>query len=397
MHPGAPRHAAARRVDEVLSSRGLVGRVHELPDSTRTALDAARAVRCEVGQIVKSLVFRSRGSGEPLLVLVSGANRVDEAWMARYTGSPLTRAGPEDVRSLTGFAIGGVPPVGHTSTLPTYIDLDLLEQPVLWAAAGHPNAVFRLTPTELLELTRGHAVAITPAEPLSDPSSPWVSFDCYGTLVDWKTGILRSLREATGLAEGEEAASLFRRYLVEEQRLERGPYRRYREVMAEALLRASRAHGLPLSPSEAAALPESVPTWPTFPDTNAALDRLSARGIRWAVLSNMDDDLLEQTLVEHGLHPTLVVSAEQVRAYKPALAHWVRFLRRSGVRTDRVWHASGGYEYDIPPAAALGLTTVYVARYGSLDPSLHVDRTVRDLDELADARLSDSGAAGDPP
>ncbi len=379
-------HRSARKFAGALESRGLFGRVVELPDSTRTAAEAASAVGCNVGQIVKSLVFRSSASGEPLLVLVSGANRVDESWMTQYVGASLARADPEDVRSITGYAIGGVPPVGHSTPLRTFIDLDLLDRSELWAAAGHPKAVCRLSAMELLDITRGRPVPVTPSEAPTDDPSSWVSFDCYGTLVDWRTGLLGALRRVVGLEDDARRLALFSAYLVEEQRLERGPYRRYREVMAEALLRAAEAQGFRLSGSEAAAVPESIPTWPAFTDTRAALQTMASRGTRLAVLSNMDDDLLQETLSTHRLPPTVVVSAEQVKSYKPALRHWVRFLRQTGADPRNVWHVSGAYEYDVPPATALGLTTVYVERYGPLAPHLRVDHTVRDLHELAELR-----------
>lgn len=386
------RHRSSRKFAAVLASRGYADRVVELPDSTRTAAEAARAVGCDVGQIVKSLVFRSSATGEPILALVSGANRVDETWMARYVGAPLARADPEHVRSLTGYAIGGVPPVGHASALRTFIDLDLLERSELWAAAGHPQAICRLSPRELLELTRGRPVPVVPQPHSTDEAAPWVTFDCYGTLVDWRTGLLEALRRVGGLPASADGDGLFRRYLVEEQRLEQGPYRPYREVMAEALLRATESQGTRLSRSDAAALPESIPTWPLFPDTRAALRRLSSRGVHLAVLSNNDEDLLRATLSANDLHVTISVSAERVKAYKPALAHWARFLKESGARPEHVWHASGGYEYDLPPAAAFGLRTVYVARYEPLRPGLTADVVVPDLDELATLRLRENRA-----
>ncbi len=133
--------------------------VVELPHSTRTAAEAAAAVGCEVAAIAKSLVFRT-DAGRSVLVITSGANRVDEARVGELLGEPIGRADPEFVREATGFAIGGVPPVGHAVEPAVFIDEDLLALPEVWAAAGTPNAVFRLTPAQLVELTGGRVLAV---------------------------------------------------------------------------------------------------------------------------------------------------------------------------------------------------------------------------------------------
>jgi len=139
---------------------GLSTQVRELPASTRTALEAAQAVGCQVGQIAKSLVFRAKRTARPILVIASGANRVDEGRMAQYVGEPLEKADAAFVRQHTGFVIGGVPPVGHAEPLPTFIDEDLLQYEEIWAAAGTPNAVFPLTPSDLVRITGGQVVGI---------------------------------------------------------------------------------------------------------------------------------------------------------------------------------------------------------------------------------------------
>jgi prolyl-tRNA editing enzyme YbaK/EbsC (Cys-tRNA(Pro) deacylase) len=152
--------SSARRVQEALDALGYTFQVVELPDSTRTAREAAAAVGCSVGQIAKSLVFQGRESGRPLLVIASGSNRVDEARLAALAGEPVAFADPDTVRSTTGFVIGGVPPAGHDQQLPTYIDQDLLAFETIWAAAGTPFAVFRLHPADLPRMTGGQVVAI---------------------------------------------------------------------------------------------------------------------------------------------------------------------------------------------------------------------------------------------
>lgn len=135
-------------------------KVIELPESTRSAKDAAQAVHCQVGQIAKSLVFSGDASGVAILVIASGANRVDEARLAAELGEPVKISSAEVVRQKTGFAIGGIPPVGHLTPLPTYIDEDLLAYDEIWAAAGTPNAVFRLDPADLIRMTSGRVIKV---------------------------------------------------------------------------------------------------------------------------------------------------------------------------------------------------------------------------------------------
>ncbi len=153
--------AKAQQVQEVLNSLGLGGRVKELPQSTRTAQEAAQALGCTVGQIAKSIVFRGGRSGKAILVVASGSNRVNEGRLAELVGEPLVKADASFVRLHTGFAIGGVPPVGHASPIETYIDEDLLQYEVIWAAAGTPHAVFPLTPEELRSIVSGQIVSVT--------------------------------------------------------------------------------------------------------------------------------------------------------------------------------------------------------------------------------------------
>lgn len=136
-------------MQEAALARGLAIVVREMPASTRTAEEAARACGVAVGQIVKSLIFLGADSGRAYLLLVSGTNRVDEQGVAAHLGESLVRPKAETVRALTGFAIGGVPPLGHTTTLATYIDRDLLQYDVVWAAAGTPHAVFAVDPRAL--------------------------------------------------------------------------------------------------------------------------------------------------------------------------------------------------------------------------------------------------------
>ena len=131
-----------------------------MQDTTRSAQDAARAVGCEVGQIVKSLVFKGKQSRQPVLVVTSGANRVNEKTIGKELAETIKMADPEFVRDVTGFAIGGVPPVGHRQALKIFIDEDLLQYEEIWAAAGTPHAVFKLTPDDLKTITNGKVISV---------------------------------------------------------------------------------------------------------------------------------------------------------------------------------------------------------------------------------------------
>ena len=152
--------SSARRVQAALDALGFSFQVVELPDSTRTAREAAAAVGCTVGQIAKSLVFQGKESGQPLLVIARGSNRVNEERLAGLAGEAVVFADADTVRAATGYVIGGVPPAGHSQPLPTFIDEDLLDFTEIWAAAGTPFAVFRLRPADLPRMTGGQVVRI---------------------------------------------------------------------------------------------------------------------------------------------------------------------------------------------------------------------------------------------
>jgi len=152
--------ASARRVEEALAALDLVGRVQERGEPTRSAAEAAAAVGCTVARIAKSLVFRAAETGRGVMVIASGVNRVDEAKIAALLGEPIVRAEAEFVRAATGYAIGGVPPLGHATPLVVLVDEDLLRFERIWAAAGTPNAVFELTPDELLRISGGRLADI---------------------------------------------------------------------------------------------------------------------------------------------------------------------------------------------------------------------------------------------
>ena len=150
----------ARKVQEALQSLGFDCQVIEMEKTTRSASEAADAVGCHVGQIVKSLIFMGRQSHDPFLVVASGLNRVNEKRLADFTGESVKMPDADFVKQKTGFVIGGVPPLGHRSKLKTFIDEDLMKYEEIWAAAGTPNALFKLTPKELQLMTRGQVVSI---------------------------------------------------------------------------------------------------------------------------------------------------------------------------------------------------------------------------------------------
>jgi len=150
-----PLKPSAQRVQDALAARGFQNQVRELEQTARSAAEAAAAVGCQVGQIAKSLVFKGRVSGRAVLVIAAGSNRVDTARVEALLGEPLDRPDADFVRAETGFAIGGIPPLGHERPLVTFIDQDLRRWPAIWAAAGHPSAVFPLTPEELERMTGG--------------------------------------------------------------------------------------------------------------------------------------------------------------------------------------------------------------------------------------------------
>ena len=162
MHPNVERVVAAAR------SAGLDLAVERFPDTTRTAADAARAIGCEVAQIVKSLVFVA--DGRPVIALVSGANRADAAKLARaLEASEVRRADASEARSATGYAIGGVPPFGHAGQLPVLVDRDLTRFDVVHAAAGLPDATFPIAPADLVRASGGRVVDLAESDPASAP------------------------------------------------------------------------------------------------------------------------------------------------------------------------------------------------------------------------------------
>lgn len=152
--------SSAQKIQDLLIELGYEYTVIEHVESTRTAQEAADRAGCLLGQIVKSLIFKGKDSHKPILVLTSGVNRVDEKRITEYAGEHIVRADADFVRAVTGFAIGGVPPIGHTQTMETYLDEDFLQYATIWAAAGTPNAIFELKTEDLQTMTGGKVTRI---------------------------------------------------------------------------------------------------------------------------------------------------------------------------------------------------------------------------------------------
>ena len=219
-----------------------------------------------------------------------------------------------------------------------------------------------------------------------------LTFDCYGTLIDWESGLLRALRPllAAHLATPPTDDELLALYAAIETAIESGPYRPYREVLAQVVRDLGAHLGFAPSPSEAAALAESVQGWPPFPDTAAALLRLGWR-YRLVVVSNIDDDLFAATAARLQVSFADVITAQQARSYKPSAANFQLALARIGVPKQQVLHVAQSLYHDIAPASALGLATAWIdrrkGRTGSgATPAVQAvpDLEVPDLKTLAD-------------
>ena len=152
--------ASAQRVQDALRALGFAHGVRESAQATRTAAEAARAVGCDVGQIAKSLVFKTGKTGRAVLVITSGANQVNEWRIGVLLKETLEKAPPAFVREHAGYAVGGIPPVGHAKPMETFIDEDLLRHSTIWAAGGTPNALFQVPPSDLVKMTGGRVVKV---------------------------------------------------------------------------------------------------------------------------------------------------------------------------------------------------------------------------------------------
>jgi len=155
-----PLSPSAQKVQDALRALGFEHQVQESAQATRTAAEAARAMKCDVGQIAKSLVFRTDTTGRAILVVTSGANTVNEWRIGVLLKETLEKAPPTFVREHAGYAVGGIPPLGHAKPMETFIDEDLLRHETIWAAAGTPNALFRMPPADLVTMTGGRVIRV---------------------------------------------------------------------------------------------------------------------------------------------------------------------------------------------------------------------------------------------
>jgi 2-haloalkanoic acid dehalogenase type II len=217
------------------------------------------------------------------------------------------------------------------------------------------------------------------------PAYDVVTFDCYGTLVDWERGISEAFAAAASKFGRTFAPSqILAAYAETEPEVEAGPYRPYRDVLAATASRVAQRLGWPLAEKDAGFLAESLPSWPPFPDTNPALARLTAAGIRLGILSNVDEDLLAGTRRCFTASFDLVVTAERVRSYKPGRAHFV--AARAELPRDTRWlHAAQSYFHDVVPAKALGIPVAWINRKADRAATAGPpDRELPDLAALAD-------------
>jgi 2-haloalkanoic acid dehalogenase type II len=211
-----------------------------------------------------------------------------------------------------------------------------------------------------------------------------ITFDCYGTLIDWESGISTAFAHAAAAdARQLDRAQVLQAYAELEPGVEAETYRRYREVLTETAQRVAERLGWPLGRERAAFLAESLPDWQPFADTNQALERLVAAGYSLGILSNVDDDLLAGTRRHFTVTFDPIVTAQQVGSYKPAHGHFTEARRRLG---DKRWlHAAQSYFHDVVPAHALGIPVAWINRkYESASHSARADREFHTLTELAD-------------
>ena len=210
-------------------------------------------------------------------------------------------------------------------------------------------------------------VYTTPMKPhQTHPSQPrsieWITFDCYGTLIDWEGGVADALTPF--LAPPVDRAALAARYIAIEAEVEHEAYRPYHEILAVTSARLMTTLGHPLPAGRERALPESLPSWRPFPEVPAVLRALHAEGRRLAILSNVDRNLLRSSIAHLGVEPHLMITAEDCRSYKPARGHWDRFRELSGAPAAVTVHVAASQFHDILPATALGYRTVFVNRHG---------------------------------
>lgn len=211
-------------------------------------------------------------------------------------------------------------------------------------------------------------------------SVEWITFDCYGTLIDWEGGVAQAL--APFLPPPVDRRALAAQYIALEAETEEGAYRPYREVLAETSGRLMARLGHPLPSGKGRVLPESLPGWLPFPEVPKTLRDLRRAGYRLAILSNVDRDLLAASVARLGTAPDLVVTAEDCRSYKPNPGHWAYFQAHSGASPARTVHVGASLYHDMAPAASFGYRTVFINRRGEPVTGVRPTRVLPDLGPL---------------
>jgi 2-haloacid dehalogenase len=206
----------------------------------------------------------------------------------------------------------------------------------------------------------------------------WATLDCYGTLIDWDGGV----GDAMGrLWAGADRSRLLRAYHAVEPLVQEGRQISYRDVLTRSLRAVAAIEAMPLEQADAAALPDSLPSWPAFPDVPPALGELRERGVGLAILSNTDPDLLDASLEQIGVPADLTVTAADAGSYKPAHGHWEAFFAHTGAARERCVHVAASPFHDLAPAGELGLTAVWINRTGEQSGERR-DAELPDLGEL---------------
>ncbi len=222
----------------------------------------------------------------------------------------------------------------------------------------------------------------------------WITFDCYGTLIDWEGGVADAL--APLLPPPVDRRALAGAYIALEAKVEHEAYRPYRDVLAEASARLMRALGHPLPAGHARILPDSLARWRPFPEAAAALRALQQAGRHLAILSNVDRDLLASSVAQLGITPDAIVTAEDAGSYKPAPGHWTRFQAATGAGPDRTVHVGASLYHDMAPAGSLGYRTVFINRHGEPLGDIRPTRVLSDLAGLPETIAALAGERAGP-
>nr|HET6904785.1 HAD family hydrolase [Ktedonobacteraceae bacterium] len=216
---------------------------------------------------------------------------------------------------------------------------------------------------------------------IENTAARWATFDCYGTLVDWEQGMKEALQT---VIQGDVSALVNRYHELEAEVEAERPFRLYRFVLAETLKRAAASLKLSLAPGDERVLAETLPRWPVFPDVGPALTSLKAQGWKLALLSNIDKELIAQTLSFIPVAIDLVITAEEVQSYKPALAHFLRFQETTSATNGNWVHVARSYFHDITPIHELGISSVWINRGSPADSAPLATVTLHDLTRLPD-------------